>query len=682
MSNWHDTVACHSGCQIAQDKLHEGVGVRASARPGLPGSSPQKLADARLGSFSILVLSAWCGLIAGLLEIGITILRKKYIDLDHFYGVSGHFVWLVPAVNLLIFVVLGLMLSRMVRWGVRGQRVATRVLGTLALVPPFWAAFPRIYGAAGLLLMMGVAARLVPALERRAASFCRVIRLSFPPAVCLLMVLAASCWATGSLREWREASRPLPPRTAPNILLIVLDTVSAGHLGLFGYDRPTSPTIEELASRGISFSRARATASWTLPSHASMFTGRWPHELSTGWLTPLDATFPTVAEYLGERGYATAGFAANLSYCASDSGLARGFTTYRDYSFPALTALHVAVIVARLVDGFQEVESFCTDRLELRFLRAPADLAWQLFAQNRKEAAVIGREFLDWLSERNRPDRPFFAFLNFYDAHHPYQLPPTGIHRFGVAPASDRELAVIRHWPEIVKLGPSVPQITFARDSYDDCVAGLDEQLGQLIDELKRRAVLERTWLIITADHGESFGEHPGVFLHGATLYQTETHVPLVIDPPGGAAPRKIVSVPVSLRDLAATIVDVSGFRSGSPFPGGSLVQAWDASSLGAASHGAGASPAFSELAHEIPPYTRSPAFDAVRWPLAALIEGDWSYFRRDGELRELLFNLREDAGELHNRSNDQAMLPTLGRMREALGRLTAGRLTPARFNP
>ena len=544
--------------------------------PGLVTSSPESYTSGQLGSFSILVLAAWCGLIAGLLEVGITILRKKYVDFDHFYGMSRDFVWLVPSVNLLIFVVLGVILSWVARMGARGQKVATQALATLALIPPFWAVFPRIYGAAGLLLTMGVATKLVPALERRAVGFRRVIHFSFPAAFCLLIVLAISCWGAARLEMSGVSSEARHGRSRQrrllNILLIVFDTVGAGHLSFLGYDRPTSPTIEELTSRGTSFTRARATSSWTLPSHASMFTGRWPHELSTGWLTPLDASFPTVAEYLGASGYATAGFVANLSYCASDSGLARGFTTYRDYNFPLLTALHVAVIVDRLVDGFQDLESVCTDRLQLPFLRMPADLTWQLFAQDRKEAAVISREFLDWLSKRPRPDRPFFAFLNFYDAHHPYQLPATGIHRFGVAPSSDREWAVIRHWPEIVKHEPSPRQIAFARDSYDDCVAGLDEQLGQLIDELKRRAVLERTWVIITADHGESFGEHPGVFLHGATLYQTESHVPLVIIPPGGASSRKVVTVPVSLRDLAATIVQISGFKAGSPFPGASLL--------------------------------------------------------------------------------------------------------------
>jgi arylsulfatase A-like enzyme len=616
------------------------------------------------------------------LEVGITILRKKYFDLNQFYGMSAQFVWLVPVVNLLTFVVLGLILSGAIRSGVCGRKAATLILGTLTLLPPFWAAFPGIYGAAGLLLMMGVAAKLVPALERRATNFRNVVRIGSAAALCLLVVLAASSWTAGRLRVWREASQPLPPSNSPNILLIVLDTVAARHLKLLGYDRPTSPTIEELASRGMNFTRARATSSWTLPSHASMFTGRWPHELSTGWLTPLDASFPTVAEYLGAHGYATAGFIANLTYCASDSGLARGFTVYRDYHFPALTALHVAVVVQRLVDGFRELESFFADRLDLPYLRAPADFTWQLFAQDRKHAEVIRREFLDWLSGRPQPDRPFFAFLNFYDAHDPYQLPPTGIHRFGAAPSSDRERAVIRHWPEIVKHTPSERQIAFARNSYDDCVANLDEELGLLIDELKRRAVLERTWVIITSDHGEGFGEHPGVFRHGATLYQTETHVPLVIIAPGGAMPPEVVGTPVSLRDVAATIVDISGTTAGSPFPGSSLVKTGDAGRPGEVLLGTSTSPALAELVNEIP-LDIDPAESArLRWPLAGLIDGDWSYIRRGDGPHELLFNLREDAGEEHDRAGEQVMQPTLERMRQALGQLTGGRLTPDRFKP
>ena len=111
-------------------------------------------------------------------------------------------------------------------------------------------------------------------------------------------------------------------------------------------------------TRGIRFDRVQATSSWTLPSHASMFTGRWPHELSAGWLTPLDRTYPTLAEFLGSRGYATAGFVANYSYCASGSGLERGFTAYEDYMFPRLTAFKAASLVDRSVEGIRGARAF------------------------------------------------------------------------------------------------------------------------------------------------------------------------------------------------------------------------------------------------------------------------------------------------------------------------------------
>ena len=157
-----------------------------------------------------------------------------------------------------------------------------------------------------------------------------------------MAILALSVWGPRWIAQRREEARPLPAKAAANVLLVVLDTVGADHLSLHGYARPTSPTLEELASRAIRFDRAQAPSSWTLPSHASMFTGMWPHELSVGWLTPLDRASPTLAEYLGTRGYATAGFVANLSYCATDSGLGRGFATYQDYIFPRLTALKTA----------------------------------------------------------------------------------------------------------------------------------------------------------------------------------------------------------------------------------------------------------------------------------------------------------------------------------------------------
>ena len=102
----------------------------------------------------------------------------------------------------------------------------------------------------------------------------------------------------------------MPPASAgaPNVLLIVLDTVRADRLSVQGYGRDTTPQLARLARRGVVFEEARSAAPWTLPSHASLFTGRWPHELRVGGDRPLDATYPTLAEHLSKHGYATAGF--------------------------------------------------------------------------------------------------------------------------------------------------------------------------------------------------------------------------------------------------------------------------------------------------------------------------------------------------------------------------------------
>jgi arylsulfatase A-like enzyme len=136
------------------------------------------------------------------------------------------------------------------------------------------------------------------------------------------------------------------------------------------------------------------------------------------------------------------------------------------------------------------------------------------------------RGLLDWLTLRKQPERPFFAFMNYYDAHYPYQMPPGRLHRFGVEPTDTHQRILIQQWGEFDKTTISPEGVAFALDAYDDCIADLDEQLGKLVDELDRRGALEQTWLIIASDHGESFGEHAGVFCHSVSLYDTEPSRP------------------------------------------------------------------------------------------------------------------------------------------------------------
>ncbi len=195
-----DYTSLPSGSQIAPGAVPMPSRSSGPGEPAVNASSAVSSSGRQIGSFAVLAVSGWCGLVSGLLEVAITVVRKKYFDADHFYGMSAQFIWLVPLVSFLFFSVLGLVLSQVVRWGANSQRIATRALATLTLVPLFWAVFPRIYGAAGFLLMMGVALQLVPMIERQAHSFGRVVRFTFPGAFCLLMVLAvlpqAASWAS------------------------------------------------------------------------------------------------------------------------------------------------------------------------------------------------------------------------------------------------------------------------------------------------------------------------------------------------------------------------------------------------------------------------------------------------------------------------------------------------------
>jgi arylsulfatase A-like enzyme len=622
-------------------------------------------------------------MLAGLLEVAVLLTRKRFFDTNQLLGMSRHFIWLVPMTNLLILLLVGLAGSLVVilRPAV-GRWVVARTLCTLTVLPILLVAFPQVYGLAWLLVALGLSARLVPRLERNGSTFRRVAMFSSPILAGTLAVLAALPWAADRLQQWRERGRPIPT-DAPNVLLIVMDTVAADHLALYGYERPTSPAIDELARRGCRFDAVLSTTSWTLPSHASMFTGRWPHELSAGWRTPLDAAEPTVAEFLRDRGYATAGFIANATYCAADTGLGRGYTVYRDYIFHEFSPFKTAVMVQRSLDALKAIGDVLGNGLELTWLKAGVTRIRERFETDRKEAAVVTQEFLDWLAQRPQPERPFFAFLNCFDAHSPYQLLPRRVHRFGVKPSDEREYRLIQDWWTTDKSRLTPDELTFVFNAYDDCVASIDEQVGRLIDELERRKALDRTWVILVSDHGESFGEHAGVFLHGSSLYQTELHVPLVVVPPSGTPIKPVVTETASLRNMAATIADLAGLGADSPFPGASLAPLWRPESSSPGDDGSGKRALAELVPNETLPGGASDSSQTRRpWPLAALTEAGWSYIRREGEVHEELYQLSEDPRERRNIAGSASHRLRLESMREVLSRLTAGPLTPERFNP
>jgi arylsulfatase A-like enzyme len=612
----------------------------------------------RIGAVDLFLLSAWCGLAAGLLEALARALCRAIDPSQRIYQVSRHYLWLGPLANLIFFLGLGLVLSMVVKLSPRAVGwLSARLIFACALFPVLMALVPKIYPEAWGLFAIGAAIQFVPMIERRITYLRRRLLSSFPIMVGFVILLASFVLVGDRLKQGREAGRPMPPANSPNVLLIVLDTVRADHLSLYGYDRATTPVLEQLSTRGIRFDQARATAPWTLPSHASMFTGRWPHEIGEEWMTPIKGNFPTLAEYLGNHGYATAGFVANLGYCSQETGLGRGFTYYEDYVLEKLAPLRTSGLVEFLANSIVEM----VPALNISTFRPLQQFVIHWFeVGKRKNARSINHAFLGWLSQRRETDRPFFAFLNFFDAHDQYVLPQGGQRRFVRYPITAEEGRIVYElWPYLDKMRLPQPYIDLARDSYDDCLCYLDDQLGLLFDALQHRGLLEQTLVVVTSDHGEGFGEHK-LFSHGNSLYRTEVRVPLVIRPPSGLGTSSVVDATVSLRDLPATIVDLLGLRAGSPFPGLSLARFWQTSSSGSADLTRDTDPVVSELRFPNPQKPNRGRSPASKGPLISLADEKFVYMRNERDGSEQLFDQRSDPNESSDLSRNESMQPVV----------------------
>ena len=480
---------------------------------------------------------------------------------------NDHFVWMIPVADVLIFGVVGLAVALLARFHpARARWIAWRIGVGLTFLT-LLLTVEGLYTVAAVSVSCGLASMIAPWLESRVTAGCgRFVRVGFLALAVGLIALAATSykWVT-SAEDRALASRPPAKPGAPNVLLIVLDTVRAASLSLYGHNRPTTPNLERLARRGVVFSEARSTAPWTLPSHASMLTGRWPHELSVSWDLPLDGTFPTLAEVLEREGYATAGFVGNVYYCNSLYGLARGFARYED------------AYENQTVSLFETVWSSGIGRRVIRALGYPTRLN-EGPTSVRKTAAMLNRDVNGWLARRPA-DRPFLVFLNYYDAHGPHVMHGDPGERFGIAALPlDEQLAIDERFLSLA--GKPVPgDISHQRivtegfqrchDIYDSSIAYLDRQVGMLMDEIERKGLLENTLVIVTSDHGEQIGEH-GVIAHGASLYRQEVHVPLLVIPPSSSSAAKIVERTVSLRDIPATVAEAGPTWGPAeiPFPG------------------------------------------------------------------------------------------------------------------
>lgn len=471
-----------------------------------------------------------------------------------------------------------------------------------------------------------------------------VRRALLPLAVLVALGIGAATVAT-RFDGATPAQAAVPGR--PNVIVITLDTVRASHLSLYGYARKTSPNLAAFAARGVTFDRAFSAAPWTLPSHASMFTGRWPHELTANYEAPLDPSTPTLAEFLTARGYATAGFVSNLQYCGRTSGLARGFGHYEDYprSFGSMVSCSVAAKsvvnnfrLRRLLENDQHVD--------------------------RVDGAEINERALAWLGAQG--DRPFMMFLNYFDAHEPY-LPPAPYDRaFGPGRAHGR-FSPLHHWgwnPAFNHRPLTEAERSEEVDAYDGSLSYLDFRLGELLQALESSGRLANTLVVITADHGEEFAEH-GVYEHGYTLYTAGVHVPLVFVAPGRLPAGTRIVQPVSLRDLATTIASLVDPAAAATFPGTPLSAWWRTDGQAPAA----TSPVLSTVRR---PPGQPDWFPVSKGDMASLMTADGLRYIRNGDGREELYEVATDAAEVNDLSTRPEYRSQLEAARAAVQALTA----------
>ncbi|MCC6156514.1 MAG: sulfatase [Deltaproteobacteria bacterium] len=318
-----------------------------------------------------------------------------------------------------------------------------------------------------------------------------------------------------------------PPPGARNLLVIVADTLRADALGCYGNPDNPTPVIDRLASRGVRFADVTSTSSWTRPAMATLWTGLSPREHGVNALVGnLDESVETIPERFRAMGYDTFAVVAN-PILKQHFGFGQGFASFDDRTHATDAAYFMAGYLPAVALGVSQ------ERAMIRSDRA---------------ARVVDRFF-----ERLPNDRPFLAWVHFFDPHAPYSPPEAYKKKFVRTPVPH-----FRYGYDGTDLELTEDRAAFAtyRALYDAEVRYLDDQLGRLFVSLIRRGLDRNTVVVFLSDHGEQFREHGGL-LHGYSLYQEEVRIPLIVtgpDLPQGA----VVNRPISLVDLPGVFEELA----------------------------------------------------------------------------------------------------------------------------
>lgn len=576
-----------------------------TVKPESPATSP-----GQWGLAATLRLGVAVSLLGGLLQNGLRVAARLagMSTLDH--GI--HAWWMTPLGDAMLIIPMAFLLAGVGRFvpSLRAPAAQLPVLLFPLMLTALWLVGARLHFLALLSLAAGAATLVARAVAGR-----RILDAMLRRGTTALLVLTAAVaipFSTWPLIREALDERGLGPASdsSPNVLVLLWDTARAASMDLYGYRLPTTPYLRALAATGVTFDRAYGTASYTLPSHSSLFTGLWAHELSSDWQVPLNGEPRTLAEVLGSSGYRTGAFSANRFYVTREFGLGRGFQHFEEHRLGFQNVIRSSTLVRAIATSGP-----VRDLLEFN-----NDLA-------RVQASAQHRALVQWL-ERNR-ERPFFAFVNLMEAHGPYLPGETFAHRFGWyaedAPDSVRRStrASARGEPE----GKPFDRALAQRVAYDASIAQLDSLVHVMLTDLQQRRLLENTIVVVTADHGEEFGEQK-IFGHGNSLFAPSLHIPLVISFPGRIPGGQRVSQAVSIRDVPATILDL--VDRGGQMPGVSLRALWESS--------APAHPALSEIRQN----ARLPGMSLARQAdLASIADDSLQVIRHGNDIQ--VFDLSVD---------------------------------------
>ncbi len=369
----------------------------------------------------------------------------------------------------------------------------------------------------------------------------------------------------------------------PDIILVVLDTQRADRLGCYGRQPAITPNLDQFARRGVLFEQAVSPAQWTIPSHASLFTGLYPtaHQVTQS-AHSISPELPHLAELLRDSDYQTAGFCNNPLVGILNNGFKRGFQTFYNYggAFPS-TPHHSSSLpwpLNRATAAYTQflrrisypIQNFF-GQSDLAFrvsLNAWLTPLWSRFANFKGQNARSARDAAHFLRRRENEgdERPLFLFLNLMETHLPFWPPDEFIDRVSPNLRQNKEAtAVMRRWnreayrwaaPLAEPLSELEDQVL--NDLYDAEVAYQDDYLGELLDVLDGRTRQADTLTVILSDHGDGLGDH-GYMGHAFVAYEELVHVPLLMQWPRRFARPQRVKIPVSTRRVYHTLLDAAG---------------------------------------------------------------------------------------------------------------------------